>query len=299
MRPPDERSLGRIVVAYDGSDCARAAFDFAVRLGGTVTIVEVMESPYDALKRASEPVPGLDEVLEREEEARTEGLVALAATATSGASVSVELLQGPTSRTLTAFLSRIDADLVVAGTHGMGLTRYLLGSVSQRLLEEAPCDVLLFREPEVPARDPQVIAAIDGSPAARRAVAVAGELATVLSSPLVITHVADSRLPLAHTPYAAVRQMIRQRGIELIAEAREQVDLPPDAVSDELREGDPRKELLEACRERSPAVLVLGHRGAGRLRSALMGSTAREAAHRARCPVLVVRADDASEEGVR
>ena len=286
-----------IVVAYDGSECARAGFDFAVKLAakvdGRVTLVQAMESPYDALMRAPEPIPGLEELLKKDEAARIEDLTAVAATAPDGAAVTVEVLHGKAGPALVEFLDRVDPDLVVAGTRGLGVTRFLLGSVSSQLLEQAPCDLLLFREPEIPDGDVQVIACLDDSAFARRAAAVAGDLATALSARLVLTHVADSRLPLAQAPYAAVRSMIRQQGSEILSAAQAELGLPAAMVSEDLREGDPREELLEACRERSPAVVVVGHHGAGRLRSLLLGSTARELVHRATCPVLVVRDEDA------
>ncbi len=166
-----------IVVSYDGSECARAGFEFAAKLAAEVdgrgTLVQAMESPYDALMRAPEPIPGLEELLKEDEAARIEDLTAVAATVPDGAAVTVEVLHGRTG-------------------------------------------------------------------------------------PALVT-----------------------------------LSMPAERVSEELREGDPREELLEACRERSPAAVVVGHHGAGRLRSLLLGSTARELVHRATCPVLVVRGEAA------
>lgn len=289
-----------IAVSYDGSAEARAGFDLATKLaasvGGRLTLVQAVESPYDALSRSSEPIAALEELIDEDTAVRVEELRATAATAPDDLAVAVEVLHGRAGPTLVEFIDRIDADLVVAGTRGMGLTRSLLGSVSRRLLEQTSADLLLLREPLAADRDPQVMACIDDSAFAGRAALVAAGLAEALSTGLVLTHVADSRLPLAQTPYAAVRSLIRQRGTEILAAAKAELDLPDGIVSEELREGDPREELLEACRERSPAIVVVGHHGGGRLRSVLLGSTARELVHRSHCPVLVVRAGDTNPE---
>lgn len=291
-----------IAVLHDGSECSRAGFEFAAKLAasvdGDVSLVQAMESPYDAFMRSSKPIPGLEELLKKDEEARIEDLSAVAAEAPDGAAVAIEVLHGKAGSALLEFLDRANPDLVVAGTRGMGLTRFVLGSVSQRLLEEAPCDLLLFRGPEVPGADLQVIACLDDSAFARRAALVAADLASALTADLVLTHVADARLPLAQSPYAAVRSMIRRHGAEILTTARASLDLPAEMVSEDLREGDPREELLEACSERAPAIAVVGHRGAGRLRSLMLGSTARELVHRARCPVLVVRGEDGERADV-
>jgi len=291
-----------IAVPYDGSPEARAGFDLAARLaaavGGRLTLVQAVESPYDALARAPEPIAGLEELIDEDGVARADDLRTAAATAPDGVDVSIEVLHGKVGPSLVEFVDRIDPDLVVAGTRGMGLTRSLLGSVSRRLLEQTSADLLLLREPLAADREPQVLACLDDSTFARRAAFVAADLAQALSAGLVLTHVADSRLPLAHAPYAAVRSLIRQHGAEILAAAKAELDLPAAVVSEELREGDPREELLDACRERSPAIVVVGHRGAGRLRSVLLGSTARELVHRSHCPVLVVRGGGADPEAL-
>lgn len=52
------------------------------------------------------------------------------------------------------------ADLIVVGSHGRtGLQRFLLGSVSEHVLSEAPCSVLIAREADpLLVRDPELVA---------------------------------------------------------------------------------------------------------------------------------------------
>jgi nucleotide-binding universal stress UspA family protein len=73
------------------------------------------------------------------EAARTRGLEARAL-----------LLQGPTVATLLAEAKRLPATTIVIGSHGHGaLHRMLLGSVSEGVVREAPCPILV-----VPAARP-------------------------------------------------------------------------------------------------------------------------------------------------
>jgi nucleotide-binding universal stress UspA family protein len=61
------------------------------------------------------------------------------------------ILSGDPTKSLLAFAERLQPDLIVAGSHGRGfLTRLLLGSVSQRLLRNARCSVLVAPPEEGP-----------------------------------------------------------------------------------------------------------------------------------------------------
>jgi len=65
--------------------------------------------------------------------------------------------------------SDLNADLVVVGSHGrQGLTRLLLGSVSEQVLRLAACPVLVVRPKSAPARDPALEPACERCQAARR-----------------------------------------------------------------------------------------------------------------------------------
>jgi nucleotide-binding universal stress UspA family protein len=55
-----------------------------------------------------------------------------------------------------------------------------------------------------------------------------------------------------------------------------------------LIEGAPPEAILEAADREGAELLVVGSRGRGRLRSAVLGSVSRELASRARCPAVIV-----------
>jgi nucleotide-binding universal stress UspA family protein len=54
------------------------------------------------------------------------------------------------------------------------------------------------------------------------------------------------------------------------------------------RFGNPADQLLARAQELQPRLMVVGTRGQGALRRALIGSVAERIIHHARCPVLVV-----------
>jgi nucleotide-binding universal stress UspA family protein len=59
--------------------------------------------------------------------------------------------------------------------------------------------------------------------------------------------------------------------------------------------GDPARTLLAFCDERRPGMIVLGSRGHGGLKTALLGSVSGKVARRAGCVVVIVPPGAADE----
>lgn len=134
------------VLGYDGSDCARRALARAAEVAGgdEVIVVSVVPVAGPAGHGPAGVKPGdLEAHDEMLQEAR-QHLDAL------GCSYHlVETLAGGIGDTADALMDvarEHAADLIVVGTRGhTGLKKLLLGSVSSKLTQEAPCDVLVVR----------------------------------------------------------------------------------------------------------------------------------------------------------
>lgn len=138
-----------IIVAYDGSPDADKALDEAVRLagafGGSLRIVAVAPD----LCLSSEEVPAEQCDLAAAALAKdAQASLALAASRLKGADVKAELdlKSGNPAEAIVLAAEEARADLVVIGSRGRrGATRFLLGSVSSRVAEYAPCNVLIVK----------------------------------------------------------------------------------------------------------------------------------------------------------
>jgi nucleotide-binding universal stress UspA family protein len=290
----------RLVVAYDGSKPAGAAAELAFELahgrGARLTLVCVLElpGPYRDLPRVA---PGI----ERAGEDWRRRLAALAAGAPDGASVETELLvANKAAPALLELLRERRAEVLVGGTHGVGgLKRTLLGSVSQQLLEHAPCSVLLVRDRPRLDGSQTVVAGVDGSGATPAVLAMAGRAAAVLSAQLVLAHAADELIPsFASTDQSnALRAWAREQGQRILDEARASVAAPLEAVTVDLREGRATHELVALCNERRPVLAVVGSRGLHGFKGLLLGSTARHLVNNAPCPVLIVKTATSEDAG--
>jgi len=138
-----------ILVPTDGSPAADSAIEHAVnvaeRYDATIHALYVVDdSAYATLDAASETVV---EALESEGEEAV-GRIATAAR-NAGIDAVTTVTTGVAYRTILDHVANDGIDLVAMGTHGRrGLDRYLLGSVTERVVRTSDVPVLAVRQPE-------------------------------------------------------------------------------------------------------------------------------------------------------
>lgn len=135
--------MNKILVAYDGSESAKRALEEAAKLthnGGTVTIVSVAEELPQFGRAAAMLVP------EEHEERRRELREAKAMLAERGIKAKAVERRGDAATMILDEAEKEGAELIVMGTRGLGSgKRWLLGSVSTKVLHHSPSNVLVVR----------------------------------------------------------------------------------------------------------------------------------------------------------
>ncbi|MFC7096543.1 universal stress protein [Halobaculum marinum] len=143
-----------ILVPTDGSPAADAAVDHALTLAqefdSTVHVLYVVDATaYSVLEGGTSIV---SDALEREGEAAVER-IAEAAEEANVATVEA-VVTGTAYREIVEYADDNDVDLIVMATHARrGLDRYLLGSVTERVVRSAGQPVLTVRYSEALADD--------------------------------------------------------------------------------------------------------------------------------------------------
>jgi nucleotide-binding universal stress UspA family protein len=147
--------MGTIVVGIDGSDRSRAALRWAVDEAtlrhDRVLAVHAWELPVVPaldIPPAPDPPVYLPELIAEVQEG-AEALAEREVAEFVNESVKVEPLavEGPAASVLVEVAE--DADLLVVGSRGRGgLAGLLLGSISQQVVQHAPCPVVIHRRRE-------------------------------------------------------------------------------------------------------------------------------------------------------
>jgi nucleotide-binding universal stress UspA family protein len=310
----------KILIGYDGSECADAALDDLTQAGlpatGEVRILSVAEvwlpppppSSYEIIEEArnAESPADLQRDFSRHCVAAKKAL-AMAERAGERVQalfpdwkVSADSSCGSAAWELVANADKWNPDLIVVGSHGRSaLGRFMLGSVSQRVLTEARCSVRIGRgrveEPRLPVR---LIVGTDGSPASEEALkALAArnwpprsEVRVVMVDDPIAPDVLGKIIPPVGKMIEEDRQEERA-WVEKISKSS--LDILRNAgikVSCILREGDPKQELCKAADEWHADCIFVGSAGfSNRIERFVLGSVSAAVAARAHCTVEVVR----------
>lgn len=310
----------KILIAYDGSSCAEAALDDLQRAGlppeAEAQIISVAEiwlpppppSAAEILERAGEvKVPSDFKRVYSKGSAAMKEALALAEQASDrvkanfpGWKLFADADCGSPAWEIVFRADQWKPDLIVVGSHGRtALGRFVLGSVSQRVLTEAKCSVRIARgrieEPGSPVR---IIVGIDGSPGSEEAVrAVAARTwpagsevkVIIVDDPLVPPIIGEIIPPLAETIEESNAEDW-SRDKEVLANAAALLRGSDIKASTEIRLGDPKKELPQAAEEWAADCIFVGSAGfSNRFERFVLGSISAAVAARAHCSVEVVR----------
>ena len=198
---------------------------------------------------------------------------------------------------IVRLVTALPADLVIMGTHGIsGVKQLLLGSVTERVLREAPCPVLTV-PPRIAQDSPEVVSlgtvvcAVDFSPSSTRALDYAVSIAKKAGGRLVLLHALEwfdeetevspdrkaERLPTAEED--------ARQGLEELLTA-DALACHPELV---VGRGAPHEEALRIVREYGAGLVVLGVHGRNVVDRTLFGSTTQRLTREATCLVLTVR----------
>jgi nucleotide-binding universal stress UspA family protein len=146
----------KILVPTDLSEEAESTFAQAVEFArvshGTILLVSVVQEAVNlrmaVLSHAAMASPEIDQVAESLVERTRQKLEEKAAPIRArGVECRVIAVEGLSpARTVLDLALEESVDLIAIATHGRGgLKRFLLGSVAERIVREAPCPVLVMR----------------------------------------------------------------------------------------------------------------------------------------------------------
>jgi nucleotide-binding universal stress UspA family protein len=196
-------------------------------------------------------------------------------------------LAGDTSTVIVERALADQADLIVMGTHGRrGFRRLLLGSVTERVLREAPCPVLTV-PPGVSADAQEAVAfkrilcPMDFSPEALHAFEFAVDLARQSDGTVTLFHalewLADDGpgVPIG-VDMAELRRSVFDDAVQKLRALTEGESQTWCEIDPLVTFGRAYREIMRVTEEKSADLIVMGAQGRGGVDLALFGSTTQQ-----------------------
>jgi nucleotide-binding universal stress UspA family protein len=309
-------TIRNILCPVDFSPFSRRALQHGVQLArwfdSTLTVFYVYAPPaapppmlYGGLPgpMPMEPFPALTVAPERTHEEVTAELTTFAATVdTSGIPLRIEARSGYAAKEILNEAAAVQSDLIVLGTHGhSGFDRWVLGSVTEKILRKASCPVLIVPPPVAePAGDAlqlfkRILCPIDFSDSSLKALEYALSLAKEADAELVLMHVIEGLPDLKHWQQLtnpSILEYLRLSEQNALTRLREVV--PTDARAwcrpkELLMTGKPYDEILRAARDEDVHLIVMGIYGRNPIDLMFFGSTTNHVVRASTCPVLTLR----------
>lgn len=307
----------RILVPLDGSRRAEQALPIAARLarasGGTVVLLRAVSIPNEfASYLTLESIPMQSDIDAAQDEASIYLRGMTTASSLTGVHTETEVTLGQAATTILSAVDAHHIGLTVLCSHGYtGLTRWLMGSVAEKVAYHSPVPVLVLREGgtlpvglHLDAGSPlRVLVPLDGSLRARAAIAPAAQLSVALSAP------ARGALHLTRVVVRPDPDEISHQTQEIIGhKAKEYLNAVVEQTRDGLLSGavaDPRlviswsvtidediaSGIIRAAEDSADVIAMTTH-GSHGLQRWVMGSITGRVLHATGLPLLIVRPPD-------
>ena len=264
-----ERDTGpeliRVVCGVDSSEPSRAVPRHAMAVadeGASIQAVSVWD-PVLATKGDMVLAP-------RDMESRENCELALERASEVNPEITTSMVRGGVVPGLLMSAAEYSADLLAVASHGNSRAAgVLFGSAATTVLRHAPCSVLISRE-ERDGFPGRILHAGDGSADSLDAAWVAARIAARHGAPV-------TSLSVGPRPWLEDAMARSKRIFDLAGVKAEFVE----------KGGSAHRELVYFANSHESGLIVIGSRGSSGL--AVIGSVSERVAHRAPCPVLVVR----------
>jgi nucleotide-binding universal stress UspA family protein len=281
-----------ILLPYDGSEGAAEVLHHASEIAhwadATIHVLYVADTTRDSVTVVGGDT--VDALVQQGEDIVDEAAKTLE---TLGASYDTDVVQGNPAPTVVEYAEQYDQDLVVMPTHGReGVSRYLIGSVSEKVVRLSSVPVLSVRmQPDETLVFPyeNILIPTDGSAAATHAASHLVEFAAALDATVHVLSVVDDTtlgVDVRSTTSGKESEGAATDAVETVVSEAES-----RGVTNTVRHvehGTPVEEILDCIEANDIHVVGMGTTGKRGTDRILLGSAAEKTVRSAPVPVMTV-----------
>jgi nucleotide-binding universal stress UspA family protein len=281
-----------ILLPFDGSEGAAEVLHHASEIAhwadATIHVLYVADTKRDSVTVVEGDT--VDVLAQQGEDIVDEAAKTLG---TLGASYETDVVQGNPAPTIVDYAQRYDQDLIVMPTHGReGISRYLIGSVSEKVVRLSSTPVLTVRmQPDEQLTFPyeNILLPTDGSTTATHAAEYLTQLAVALDATVhVLSVVEDSTFgpDVRSTDSGRKAEQAAANTVETVVSEAE-----TRGVANTVRHiehGSPVEEILDSIKSNDIHAVGMGTTGKRGTDRILLGSVAEKTVRSAPVPVMTI-----------
>lgn len=277
--------IAKILIPLDGSDLSESALPCALQLAHRHHAESAL---LQVVPHLGELAPGLlpELVPELQQKAvnRARNYLENRACRFSPLVVSTLTRLGSPREEIPAVAQRCQSDLIVMASHGRdGAEHWLLGSVAEGVLRQAPCPVLLVRPMAPPASSfRHILVPVDGSEAS---LAVLKSLPDFLATDGKVTLLQSSGVLLY--PNVSSKSQVVQAHLQLLESSLKRISVPGVRLEVVVLEGNPVDDILSWSQANDCDLIAMSSHGRTGFRRLWLGSVSEKVARHANCDVLI------------
>jgi nucleotide-binding universal stress UspA family protein len=307
----------KVIVPLDGSELSSQALPYAQLVARSLSAPIELVQAYDILPPGmlgTQSQSVIDQITDSARDRAAGSLEPVRETlAADGHSVSAFVQRGSAAEAIVAQASTDPTALVVMCTHGRGgIARWVLGSVTDRVLHTIPNPMLIVRSTVTGPASPEsslqkVVVPLDGSPLAESALPHAATIATALSAGIHIIRVTPTpdryrQQLLAYTSdMSGIPEYNATSAEELVAADADEVAVYLEDVKNRLAtdhshavtgEHIVHQNVAQAIIDQStaqPSLVAMTTHGRGGVGRMVLGSVTDRVVRHANVPILVMR----------
>jgi nucleotide-binding universal stress UspA family protein len=204
---------------------------------------------------------------------------------------------------LLQYAKKEGIDLIVMGTHGrQGMSRFIIGSVAERVVRQAPCSVMTVCEKETASRRgaapdkfdiQRLLVPLDFSDQSESLLRSAQALAIAYGAQLDLLHVIEQPLFIGMLSGVMTANdlvpNIAKRAENELQRLWEQVDGGDIRAKLHVEEGHAAAHITDFAARFGTDLIVIASQGRSGIEHFLIGSVAERVVRTARCPVLTLK----------
>lgn len=291
----------RILVPLDGSPLAERALPAAITLAQAFSTTNKCElhilRVVPPIMVALEPTLYTETIHLGEEESNAYLAAVALEYGESGVPIVPAAKTGAVAETIISYAQENDIHLIVISSHGRsGLSRWVYGSVTEKVLRQACCATLIIREQveQVAGKFKKILVCLDGSTLAEQVLEFANSLAHCLQAELILLRVIEPAnllfdMETADQVQESVNALERGEAEAYLNALIHDLPSAENILSTYTLTGPPADTIIDFAKEQQVDLIAMSSHGRSGISRWVYGSVAEKVMRGATCATFIMR----------